>query len=324
LKKFNEIYFRLGVEFDSYAGESFYSNKMNNIINELKSKKLLVESNGAQVVDLSEYNMPPCIILKTDGATIYATRDLAAALYRKELYGFKKCLYVVGMPQALHFNQFFTVLKLMGYNWSEDCKHIGFAHVKFADGKMETRSGNVVFLEDVLNEAVKRVKEKINGSNIKIDDIDYIAEKVGIGAIKYQFLKASREREILFSWDETLDFNGESGPYIQYSYARAKSILRKSTKSFSIKYQLICNEEFNLIKILNKFKETVIEATERNEPSVITRYVYTVAKAFNRFYKSCQVIDSEFESQRLAIVKATSEIIATSLYLIGIDSLEKM
>ena len=325
LEKFSEIYNRLGVEFDSYAGESFYSDKMDAVVEELKEKGLLTLSDGAQVVDLEAYNMPPCIILKSDGATIYATRDIAAALYRKKTYNFAKCLYVVGLPQALHFSQFFKVLELMGYEWSRDCRHVGFAHVKFPDGKMSTRGGKVVFLEDVLDEAVRRAREKMEESeNTKPDNIDDASEKVGIGAMKFAFLKSSREREILFSWEETLDFNGESGPYVQYTYARAKSILRKCGTAGALSQGDFCREEESVLKTIDGFSQAVLEAAEKNEPSVIARYVCTLAKAFNRFYNACPVAGSAQQEQRCAIVEATAKTIQKSLSLLGIESLEKM
>ncbi|MEG0664259.1 MAG: arginine--tRNA ligase [Clostridia bacterium] len=324
LEKFNKLYNRLGAQFDSYDGESFYSDKMDVAINTLKEKNLLTLSDGAQVVDLSEENMPPCIILKADGATIYATRDIAAAIYRKKAYDFSKMIYVVGIPQSLHFKQFFKVLNKMGYDWSNDCVHVGFAHVKFADGKMSTRTGQVILLDDVLDEAVKRSREKISETYIEANLIDKTSEIIGIGALKYAFLKAGREKDITFSWDETLDFNGNSGPYVQYSYARAKSILNKTNFLSPNKIKIDCDEEFELVKNLSLFKDTVIEAAERNEPSVITRYVYNLAKSFNRFYNTCEVIGYKNQSSRLSIVYAFSIIVKKSLYLLGIETPEKM
>ncbi len=324
LKKFNEIYARLDVTFDSFNGESFYSDKMEPVVQEIADKGLLVDSEGAKVIDLSEYNMPPCIILKSDGATIYATRDITAAKWRHDNYNFVKCLYVVGLPQALHFAQVFKSLELMGHEWSSGCEHVGFAHVKFADGKMSTRTGHVVLLEEVLDEAVSRVREKMNTDYIDADKVAATAEKVGIGAIKYAFLKSGRERDILFDWDETLDFNGESGPYVQYSYARSKSILKRASGYANVEFDGIGDEEFELTKLLNRYHDILVDAAERNEPSVIAKYAYTVAKAFNKFYNACQVIGSEHEGRLLLLVEASGLTIKRCLNLLGIDAPEQM
>ena len=324
LVKYNEIYKRLDVSFDTFSGESYFADrkKLNPVVEEIEAKGLLVESDGAKVIDLAEYNMPPCIILKSDGATIYATRDITAAKWRQEHYNFVKCLYVVGLPQALHFAQVFKSLELMGHEWSKGCEHVGFAHVRFAEGKMSTRTGHVVLLEDVLDESVKRVREKMNTDYIDADKVDYTAEKVGIGAIKFAFLKASRERDILFDWDETLDFNGESGPYVQYSYARAQSILKKASGTAAVSFDDIGEEEFELTKLLNKYYDA--EAADRNEPSVVSKYAYTVAKAFNKFYNACQVIGSEHEGRLLKLVEAAGCTIGRCLGLLGMEALDQM
>jgi arginyl-tRNA synthetase len=241
LKEFNRVYEMLGVKFDSYAGESFYNDKMDAVVQEIKDKNLLTESKGALVVDLEEYNMPPCIIMKSDGATIYATRDLTAAEYRKKTYDFYKNIYVVGTPQALHFKQVFTTLKLMGHEWAEDCVHVGFGLVKFADKKLATRTGDVIFLEDLLNEAVSRSRELIEQKSPNLEDKDEVSKKIGIGAVVFTYLKNNRERDIVFSWDDMLNFEGETGPYVQYAYARGKSILRKA-EGFSAEPEENLNE----------------------------------------------------------------------------------
>ena len=228
LVEFKRVYDMLGVSFDSYAGESFYTDKMPEVVDILREKNLLVESDGAQVVDLSELNVPPCIILKSDGATIYATRDIAAALYRHRTYNFYKNIYVVGTPQALHFKQIFAVMKKAGWDWADDCVHVGFGLVKFPDKKLSTRHGDVVFLEDVLKESVQKTYDIIAENSPEMENKQEVAQKIGIGAILYTFLKNSREKDIVFSWDSMLDFEGESAPYVQYSYARGKSILRRS------------------------------------------------------------------------------------------------
>ncbi len=326
LLKFNEMYNRLHVQFNSYAGESFYSDKMDAVVNELREKGLLTISDGAEIVDLSDDNLPPCLIVKSDGASLYATRDLAAAIYRANTYKINVCLYVVGLPQTLHFKQVFAVLKKMGYSWSDCCKHIGFGHVKFKDGQLSTRTGHVVFLEDVLDEAVKRAKSRILESRLQPESMDETAEKVGIGAVKFAFLKTGREREILFDWEEVLDFNGDSGPYIHYTYARANSILRKAGKSLPdvLSVHEVTEEEAALINHLNGFEDMLLETVKRNEPSIITRYVLVLARLFNRFYAACPVIGSEQEPFRLAVTQAVSIRIQTCLSLLGIECVEKM
>ena len=228
LKEFERVYDILGVNFDSYNGEAFYNDKMDVVVNELKEKKLLVESNGAQVVMLEDYNMPPCIVLKADGASIYATRDLAAAMYRKKTYDFYKSIYVVGTPQALHFKQVFKVLELAGHEWANDCVHVGFGLVKFADRKLSTRKGEVVLLDDLIRESVEKTLEVINEKNPELENKEEVAKKIGVGAVIFTYLKNSREKDIVFDWKEILSFDGETGPYVQYAYARAKSILEKS------------------------------------------------------------------------------------------------
>ncbi|ENZ03495.1 arginyl-tRNA synthetase [Clostridium thermobutyricum] len=330
LKEFNRVYDLLGVKFDSLAGEAFYNDKMDKVVEGLKEKNLLVESNGAQVVMLDDYNMPPCIVLKGDGATIYATRDLAAANYRKENYNFDKSIYVVGTPQALHFKQVFKVLELEGKEWAKDCVHVGFGLVKFPDGGMSTRKGNVVLLDDLLREAVEKTLEVINEKNPELENKEEVAKKIGIGAVVFTYLKNSREKDIIFDWKEILSFEGETGPYVQYSYARANSIL---TRAGEIDYskvdysKLNSKEEFELIKTLESFKKNIHSAIEKLEPCVVTRYSIEVAKAFNKFYNAHSVLNLEDESlkqSRLALVKASCQVIKNALALIGIEVVEKM
>ncbi|MDD7793243.1 arginine--tRNA ligase [Clostridium sp. 'White wine YQ'] len=329
LKEFNKVYDELGVKFDSYAGEGFYNDKMDVVIKELQEKKLLTESNGAQVVMLEDYNMPPCIILKSDGATIYATRDLAAAMYRKNNYDFKKSIYVVGSPQALHFKQVFKVLELAGHEWAKDCVHVGFGLIKFADRKLSTRKGEVILLEDLLREAREKVLETINEKNPSLENKEEVAEKVGIGAVIFTYLKNSREKDIVFDWKEMLSFDGETGPYVQYAYARAKSILRKVGEiQGEVDYsKLSSKEEFELIKTLENFNKNILSALDKLEPSIVTRYSVDVAKAFNKFYNSHSVSNLEDEGLKIARVKlieATCQVIKNSLDLIGIQVIEKM
>lgn len=330
LKEFNRVYDLLGIKFDSLAGEAFYNDKMQVIIDELKEKKLLTESNGAQVVMLDEYNMPPCIVLKGDGATIYATRDLAAANYRKNTYDFDKCIYVVGTPQALHFKQVFKTLELAGKDWAKDCVHVGFGLVKFPDGGMSTRKGKVILLDDLLNEAIAKTLEIINEKNPELENKEEVAKKIGIGAVVFTYLKNSREKDIIFDWKEILSFEGETGPYVQYSYARGNSILERAGEVdlTNVDYsKLDSKEEFELIKALENFKKNIHLAIEKLEPSVVTRYAVDVAKSFNKFYNAHSVLnleDEELKKARLALVKASLQVIKNGLGLIGIEVVEKM
>ena len=306
LKEFERVYDILGVNFDSYNGEAFYNDKMEVVVNELKEKKLLVESNGAQVVMLEDYNMPPCIVLKADGASIYATRDLAAAMYRKKTYDFYKSIYVVGTPQALHFKQVFKVLELAGHEWANDCVHVGFGLVKFADRKLSTRKGEVVLLDDLIRESVEKTLEVINEKNPELENKEEVAKKI-----------------------EILSFDGETGPYVQYAYARAKSILRRAEGiSKEVEYsKLSSKEEFELVKTLDNFKNQILLALDKLEPSIVTRYTIEVAKAFNKFYNAHSILNLEDEvlkATRLKLVEASAQVIKNGLDLLGIDVVEKM
>ncbi len=329
LKEFNIVYDMLGVKFDSYAGESFYNDKMDAIIEELDKKQLLTDSNGAKVVMLEEFNMPPTIIKKSDGATIYATRDLTAAKYRKDTYDFYKNIYVVGTPQSLHFKQIFTTLKLMGYEWAENCVHVGFGLVKFADKKLSTRKGDVIFLEDFLRESVSTTLEIINEKNPDLKDKEDVAKKIGIGAMIFTYLKNNREKDIVFDWKEMLSFEGETGPYVQYTYARAQSILRKTgLASGKVDYSKIqSNEEFELVKLLKDLNDVVLHAIDKLEPSILTRYIIEVASAFNKFYNSHNISstqDIELKNARIKMVEATCLVIKIGLNMLGIEVVEEM
>lgn len=331
LVEYKKTYDKLGVKFDSYNGEAFYSDKMDEVVELLRDKGLLVESEGAQVVDLSDLNMPPCIILKSNGATIYATRDIAAALYRHRTYDFYKNIYVVGNPQALHFRQFFTVMKKAGWDWADSCEFVGFGLVRFGGKNLSTRHGDVVLLDDVLNESIDKTREIIESNNSNVEDKDDAAKKIGIGAVLYTFLHSSRDRDIDLSWDTMLDFEGESGPYCQYGYARGRSILRKAE---SIDYsnadlsKATSDEEYALVKQLNAFGDAVLDAADKNEPFYINRYVTNLTKAFNKFYNTNPImkddVDIETKKARLAIVDATTRVIKTALGLLGIETVESM
>ncbi len=330
LKEFKRVYDMLGVSFDSYAGESFYGDKMQEVVDILDEKGLLCESDGAKVVMLDELNVPPCIILKSDGATIYATRDIAAALYRKRAYDFEKNIYVVGTPQALHFKQIFAVIKKAGFDWADNCTHVGFGLVKFPDKKLSTRHGDVVFLEDVLNESIQKTLDIITNNSPDMENKEEVATKIGIGAILYAFLKNSREKDIVFSWDSMLDFEGESAPYVQYSYARGRSILRRceidySEADFSL---ATSDEEYELVKQINMFGAAVSDAAAKNEPFYINRYVTNLARCFNKFYNNYPIlkgdVDEETKKARLALVDATTQVIKSALLLLGIETVESM
>ena len=331
LPEFKRIYDMLGVSFDSYNGEAFYSDKMDEVVEMLDAKGLLTESDGARVVDLSDLNIPPCIILKSDGATIYATRDIAAALYRHRTYNFYKNIYVVGTPQSLHFRQIFEVMKRAGWEWSEGCEFVGFGLVKFPGKAMSTRRGDVVFLEDVLNEAVEKTRAIVEENDNVRDNKDEVARKIGVGAILYTFLKNSREKDIIFSWDSMLDFEGESGPYCQYGYARGRSILRRaegidySDPDFSL---AVSDEAYSLVKQINSFSDAVKDAADKNEPFYVNRYVTNLVKSFNKFYNSNPIMkegtDAETQKARLAIVDAATVVIRAALGLLGIETVETM
>lgn len=331
LVEFNRVYDILGVKFDSYNGEAFYSDKMDEVVDILRDKNLLVESDGAQVVDLSDLNMPPCIILKSNGATIYATRDIAAALYRRRTYNFYKNIYVVGTPQALHFKQLFSVMKKAGWEWADDCVHVGFGLVRFDGKNLSTRHGDIVYLDDVLNESIEKTREIIEQNNSAVDDKETAAKKIGIGAVLYTFLKNSREKDIDLSWDTMLDFEGESAPYCQYGYARGRSILRKaegidySDADFA---KAVSGETYSLVKQLNAFGDAVKDAAEKNEPFYVNRYVTNLTKAFNKFYNTNPImkedVDMDTKKARLAIVYVTTKVIKTALGLLGIETVESM
>jgi arginyl-tRNA synthetase len=328
LREFRELYKTLNIEFDSYAGESFYSDKMDEVVQMLRDKKLLKDSNGARIVDLEQFNLPPILILKSDGATIYATRDLAAAIYRKRHYDFYKNIYVVGGTQSLHFNQIFSTLGLMGFDWYKDCVHIGHGLVKFADKKLSTRKGDVVLAKDVINEAVHKTLEVIEHKNTNLENKEEVARKVGMGALLYTFLKNNREKDVVFTWEDALNFDGDSGPYVQYTYVRGKSILRKAGNvpdTADLSY-LSTEDEFELVKLLGAFKESVKEATDRYEPFVVLRNVTEIAKAYNKFYNSHPILnaDDNVKNARLQLTKAVGRVIKTGLGLAGIETPENM
>ena len=329
LKDAARVYDLLGVSFDSYAGESFYVDKTGAVVEELRQKNLLTQSEGAWVVDLSEDNMPPCLILKKDGTTIYATRDLAAAKYRQDTYHFDKCLYVVAYQQDLHFRQVFRVLEKMGYSWAKNCVHVSFGMVSFEGEALSTRKGNSVHLDDLLDLARKKALEIINEKTPDLPDKENVARQVGIGAVIYTDLSNNRIKDIDFRWDRALNFDGESGPYVQYTHARCCSVLRKAAETDWPEPDwsaLTDDEAQSLLRLMGRFPDVVREAAEKYEPSMITRAVTDIAQAFNKYYYVHRILDGEpaQAAARLALTRATATVIKTGLFLIGIEAPERM
>ena len=329
LKEFARVYDLLDIEFDSYNGESFYSDKMDRVIDIIKDKGLLQESQGTNIVDLEEYNMPPALITKNDGSTLYMTRDLAAALYRKENYDFEKCIYVVGSQQSLHFKQLFKVLELVGFEWAKDMVHVPFGMVALEEGTMSTRKGRVVFLEDVLKQAIEKTKETMLTKNPNALNVDEIAKQVGVGAVVFQELSNSRIKDYTFSWSRTLSFEGETGPYVQYTHARCCAVLRKAEEEVTtdINYELLNDvDSAEVLKVIASFNKTILNAMRKNEPHIITRFVLDLAQAFNKFYhdNSILVEDAELRKARLALVCATRQALENGLKLLGMQAPERM
>ncbi|MDO4568618.1 MAG: arginine--tRNA ligase [Clostridia bacterium] len=329
MKEADRVYALLGVEFDSYAGENFYEDKMQPVIDEIRAKGLATVDGGALIVDLSEYDMPPCIILKSDGGTIYATRDLAAACYRKATYDFHKLLYVVAYQQNLHFRQIFKVLELMGHDWVKDCVHVNFGMVSIEDGSLSTRKGNVVYLDDVLHAAIEKTRAVIEEKSPDLEDKDEVARQVGVGAVVWGTLYNSRIKDIVFSYAKALNFDGETGPYAQYTYARCCSVLRKASG-----YDLCAadmsalEDEFSgaLIRAIHEFPEVVREAAEKYEPYLVARAVIAICAAFNRFYYEHRIMEDDpaVRNARLALTDAAKCAVGAGLSLLGIETPERM
>ena len=327
LKDVQKIYDLLDIRFDSYAGESFYSDKMQPVVDELREKGLLVESRGAQVVDLEAYGMPPCIILKSDGSSLYATRDMAAAIYRKNTYNFYKCLYVVAYQQNLHFKQFFKVLELMGKEWAKDLVHVAYGMVSLEEGAMSTRKGNVVFLEDVIHKCIEKAYTIVDEKNPELENKREVAEKVGVGAVIFGALYNNKIKDIVFSYDKVLSFEGETSVYVQYTCARANSVLQKG--GIPEHREIIQPEasEFELVKALAAFPETVKDAAEKYEPSYIARLAVDIAQKFNKFYIDCKILAAEDEKKknfRLSLTAACLQTLKNAFSLLGIGIPEKM
>ena len=323
------IYDRLHIKFDSYAGESFYLDKMGPVLDELHAKGLLVESQGAKIVDLEPYGMPPCLIQRSDGASLYATRDLAAAYYRKKTYDFYKCLYVVAYQQNLHFQQIFKVLELLGKDWAKDMVHVAYGMVSLEDGAMSTRKGKVVWLEDVISRCVEKARAVLGVKNPDLENSDEVAEKVGVGAVIFGALYNSKIKDIVFSYDKALNFDGETSVYVQYTCARAASVLAKAGGSEQPDAGDVVpnDQEFALLKALSDFPDVVKSAAENYEPSTIARFAVDTAQKFNKFYIDCKIVQAETPSLRafrLKLTKAALTTLTNALTLLGIGVPEKM
>ena len=328
--EFEQVYKKLGIEFDYYTGESFYNDKMDAAIDELRQKNLLVNSEGAMVVDLSESNMPPCLILRTDGGTLYPTRDISAALYRQSTFKFDKCLYVTAIDQSLHFAQWFKVVERMGYDWANSLVHVPFGLVSLETGKLSTRKGNVVLMADLLNEAVQKTREIIEQKNPNLEDKEKVANQVGIGSVIFNDLFNSRIKDVVFSWDKMLNFEGETAPYVQYAHARACGVLEKAddldTGSKADFSTLTDDASLDLIKLLYGFPAKISEAGNKYEPFVLTRHLVAIAQSFNRFYHENEVLTAaeNVKAARLALVKVVKSVLRTGLNLLGVAAPEGM
>ncbi len=333
LAEVGRVYDRLGVKFDSYAGESFYEDKMGPIIEDLRAKGLLKLDDGANIVDLSAYDMPPCIILRSDGATLYATRDLATAVYRKDTYDFVKSLYVVAYQQALHFRQLFKVLELLGYDWVKDCEHVQFGMVSMAEGTLSTRHGNVVYLDDVLDAAVQKTYEIMQEKSPDLADKKAAAEAVGVGAVIWGVLYTSRIKDTTFAWDKVLNFDGETGPYVQYTHARCCSVLRKAQEA-NIRFDpaaadaslLTDPSSTALLKAMDAFPAAIMAAAEKNEPYLVARATMDIASAYNKFYYDNRIMadEADLRTARLSLTEAARAVLKSGLYLVGLQAPERM
>lgn len=334
LKEFERIYKLLKIEFDSYQGESFYMDKVPALVAELRDKHLLEESDGAGIIKLDEYHMPPCLITKKDGSSIYHSRDLAAAIYRKQTYDFTQCLYVTGVEQKLHFAQVFKALEVMGYEWAGDMHHIPYGLVSLGGEKLSTRKGNVIYAEEILKEAVSLARAAIEEKNPNLTDKEETAGKIGIGAVVFQTLVNQLIKDVSFRWEEVLNFDGMTAPYIQYTYARAGSILRKAglKSGENIRHQIIAAEyleedsSYELVKLIGYYPDVIKEAAEKYEPSILARYAYSLAVRFNKFYQECRIVTAEegYREARLLLCHVVQGTIKDALSLLGIECPEEM
>lgn len=327
LVEFNRIYDKLDVTFDSYNGEAFYNDKMDEGIQILEEKGLLQESKGARIVDLESYNLPPALIMKTDGATLYITRDMATAMYRKRTYDFVKSIYVVGQEQINHFKQLKAVLKEMDFDWSDDMTHVTFGLVTKDKKKLSTRKGNIILLEPTLDEAISRALTQIEAKNPDLENKEEVAHAVGVGAVKFYDLKTDRDNGYDFDLEAMVSFEGETGPYVQYAYARIQSILRKAdfTPSADNDYKLADAESWDIIKHIQNFSNVVERAGDKFDPSLIAKYAINLAQAFNKYYAHTRILDESPErDSRLALAYATGLVLKEALRLLGVKAPEKM
>ena len=327
LAEVEKIYKRLNVTFDSYAGESFYNDKMQPVLDMLTEKGLLVDDDGAKVVKLGE-GMPPCLLVRSDGATLYATRDLAAAFYRKKTYDFDKCLYVVASQQNLHFRQWFKVLELAGEEWYKDLVHVAHGMVSLEEGSLSTRSGNVVYLDDVLDMAVSKSREIIEEKREDLPDPDAVAEQIGVGAVIFGVLYNNRIKDMTFSYSRALNFDGETGPYVQYTHARCRSLTEKCPDpDCDPDYSGVTGAEAcEVLKLLDSYPDVILSAAEKYEPCYVSRFLVDLAQAFGKFYLTCNIAKAEdgVKKARLMLVKAVKSVLKDGLELLGIKAPEKM
>ena len=327
LVEYQKTYKLLGIEFDSYKGESFYTDKMPAQVDKLRNMGLLEIDDGASIVNLEKWNMPVCLILKRDGSTLYPTRDIAAAVYRKGEYGFDKAIYVTSAAQSLHFAQWFKVVELMGYDWYNELVHVPYGTVSINGAKLATRTGNVILLKDLFAEAIARVKEIAREKNPDEAECQAIAEKVGVGAIVFYYLSNNRMRDINFMMEDALSFDGNTGPYAQYTYARTCSVLEKVGVTGQMTDAPLSELEFELAKTLSVFPERINSAIADYEPSIVTRYILDLCAAFNRFYHDCSIAnceDAALQSSRIALTRATNQVLRTALHLICMQTPDKI
>ena len=327
LEEYQKTYKQLGIEFDSYKGESFYTDKMPAQVQKLRDMGLLEIDDGASIVNLDKWNMPVCLILKRDGTTLYPTRDIAAAVYRNEVYGFDKAIYVTSAAQCLHFAQWFKVVELMGYDWHDKLVHVPYGTVSINGSKLATRTGNVILLKDLFEEAISRVAEITKEKHPDPKECAEIAEKVGVGAVVFYYLSNNRMRDINFIMEDALSFDGNTGPYVQYTYARTCSILERAGEVAAMTDAPLSEVEFELSKTLSVFPEKVNAAINEYEPSIVTRYILDLAAAFNRFYHECKILNCEdkaLRDSRIALTAVTNRVLKTALHLICMQSPEKI
>ena len=328
IAEYKKTYGQLGIEFDSYKGESFYTDKMPAQVQKLRDMGLLKIDDGASIVDLEEYNMPPCLILKRDGSTLYPTRDIAAAVYRKQTYDFDKAIYVTSAGQSLHFAQWFKVVELMQYDWHDKLVHVPYGTVSINGAKLATRTGNVILLKDLFAQAIEKVAEIMEEKNPNLENKESVAEAVGVGAIVFYYLSSNRIRDINFVLEDALSFDGNTGPYVQYTYARTCSLLEKAGNiEYNEDLTFTSDEERELVKVLARFPEKVLEALDAYEPSIVTRYILDVATAFNRFYHNCHILSAEDENvlkTRIALTKATNYVLGNAFELICLKKTPKI